>query len=54
MSLDIDVNFIVLGGYIYTFEIYKDIEVILKVCKDMSEIPHFLYRGGLQKEKLSS
>ena len=54
MSLDIDVKFLVLEWYICSFAVCKDINVILKVCKDMSEIPHFLYRAGLQKEKLSS
>ena len=38
MSLDIDVNFLALKGYICSFEVYKNIEVILKVFKDMSEI----------------
>ena len=41
MSLDINVNFLVLEGYICSFEVCKDIEVILKVCKDMSEILPF-------------
>ena len=39
MSLDIDVNFLVLGGYICSFKVCNDIKVILKVCKDMNEIP---------------
>ena len=39
MSLDMDANFLVLGGYICSFEVSKDIKVILQVCKDMSEFP---------------
>ena len=38
MSLDIEVKFVGLEGHICSLKFYKDIEVILKVFKDMNEI----------------